>query len=70
MSEEDSWKLVEQLRDHVLQEKYIYHHDWQDGDVVIAVGCLCENQLQLLESFAINSIADGSSRSTECAWRN
>jgi alpha-ketoglutarate-dependent taurine dioxygenase len=36
MSEEDSWALVEQLRDHVLQEKYIYHHDWQDGDVVIA----------------------------------
>jgi alpha-ketoglutarate-dependent taurine dioxygenase len=36
MSEKDSWALVEQLRDHVLQEKYIYHHDWQDGDVVIA----------------------------------
>lgn len=36
MSIEDSRVLAEQLRDHILQEKYIYHHDWQDGDVVIA----------------------------------
>ena len=36
MSEADSLSLAEKLRDHVLQEKYLYHHDWQDGDVVIA----------------------------------
>jgi len=36
MSIEDSRVLTEQLRDHILQEKYIYHHDWQDGDIVIA----------------------------------
>lgn len=36
MSIEDSRVLAEKLRDHILQEKYIYHHDWQDGDVVIA----------------------------------
>jgi alpha-ketoglutarate-dependent taurine dioxygenase len=36
MTQEQSRGLVEKLRDHVLQEKYIYHHDWQDGDVVIA----------------------------------
>lgn len=36
MSETDSLVLAEKLRDHVLQEKYLYHHDWQDGDVVIA----------------------------------
>lgn len=36
MTLEESRVLAEQLRDHILQEKYIYHHDWQDGDVVIA----------------------------------
>jgi len=36
MTQDQSRELVESLRDHVLQEKYIYHHDWQDGDVVIA----------------------------------
>ena len=35
MSTEDSVELSNKLRDHILQEKYIYHHDWQDGDVVI-----------------------------------
>jgi alpha-ketoglutarate-dependent taurine dioxygenase len=36
MGIEESRQLAEQLRDHILQEKYIYHHDWSDGDVVIA----------------------------------
>ena len=27
---------MEGLKRHVLQEKYQYHHDWNDGDVVIA----------------------------------
>ena len=27
------WQL---LYDHVLDEKYVYHHDWDDGDVVIS----------------------------------
>ena len=36
LTEDESRAIVEALRDHVLQEKYIYHHDWQDGDVVIA----------------------------------
>lgn len=36
LTEEASKRIVEDLRDHVLQEKYIYHHDWQDGDVVIS----------------------------------
>lgn len=35
-TQEQSREIVEPLRDHLLQEKYIYHHDWQDGDVVIA----------------------------------
>jgi len=29
-------ELTERLKAHVLQEKYMYHHDWQDGDVVIS----------------------------------
>ena len=29
-------ELMETLRNHVLQEKFMYHHDWQDGDVVIS----------------------------------
>jgi taurine dioxygenase len=28
--------LFEYLKNHVLQEKYIMHHDWQDGDLVIS----------------------------------
>jgi alpha-ketoglutarate-dependent taurine dioxygenase len=35
-SETESIEIVERLKAHVLQEKYIYHHDWNDGDVVIA----------------------------------
>ena len=27
------WEL---LYDHVLNDKYIYHHDWNDGDIVIS----------------------------------
>ena len=27
------WKL---LYDHVLDEKFMYHHDWSDGDIVIS----------------------------------
>jgi len=36
LTENESRAIVEELKDHVLQDKYIYHHDWQDGDVVIA----------------------------------
>jgi len=33
---EQGRKLIEDLRDFCEQEKYMYHHDWADGDVVIA----------------------------------
>ncbi len=36
MTEDQSREFIKPLIDHVLQEKYMYHHDWQDGDVVIA----------------------------------
>lgn len=28
--------LMNKLTEHVLQEKYMYHHEWDDGDVVIS----------------------------------
>ena len=36
MSEEQSREVIKPLIDHVIQEKYMYHHNWQDGDVVIS----------------------------------
>jgi taurine dioxygenase len=36
LTQDQSRAIIEPLRDHVLQDKYIYHHDWKDGDVVIA----------------------------------
>jgi len=29
-------ELKDTLVEHTLQDKYIYHHDWNDGDIVIA----------------------------------
>lgn len=28
--------VMSRLKEHVLQEKFIYHHDWEDGDIVIS----------------------------------
>jgi len=36
LTESMSKRIIEDLRNHVLQDKYIYHHDWKDGDVVIS----------------------------------
>ena len=36
LTQEQSDELKQVLCDHVLSEKYVYHHDWQDGDVVIS----------------------------------
>jgi alpha-ketoglutarate-dependent taurine dioxygenase len=35
-SEDDFNRIMTKLREHVLLEKYAYHHDWQDGDVVLS----------------------------------
>jgi taurine dioxygenase len=35
-SEEEYQYIWNKLKNHVLQEKYMYHHDWNDGDVVIS----------------------------------
>jgi alpha-ketoglutarate-dependent taurine dioxygenase len=36
MDPEEGRKLIIELREFCEQEKYMYHHDWQDGDIVIA----------------------------------
>ena len=35
-SEEEFKSLEKEILDHMVQEKYMYHHDWQDGDAVIS----------------------------------
>lgn len=35
LSEERSKQVIEFLREFTVQEKYVYHHDWRDGDIVI-----------------------------------
>lgn len=34
--QEECDALIEELRQHVVQDKYIYHHDWQNHDIVIS----------------------------------
>lgn len=36
LSLEDSNNLKEILIQHILKDKYVYHHDWEDGDLIIA----------------------------------
>lgn len=36
MSEDESRPLLEKIGSYVTQDKYCYHHDWEDGDVVIS----------------------------------
>jgi taurine dioxygenase len=36
LTQEQSNNLKEKLSQHIFSNKYIYHHDWQDGDIVIS----------------------------------
>jgi alpha-ketoglutarate-dependent taurine dioxygenase len=36
MSHEEGRKLIEDLRELVEREEFMYHHDWEDGDMVIS----------------------------------
>jgi alpha-ketoglutarate-dependent taurine dioxygenase len=36
LSEEENKNIISWLTEHTIQDKYCYHHDWQDGDIVIA----------------------------------
>lgn len=35
-SEEYFNDVMSRLRDHVLKEEFVYHHEWQDGDIVLS----------------------------------
>lgn len=35
-SEEYFRNTLEKLKNHILKEQYVYHHDWNDGDIVIS----------------------------------
>ena len=36
MSEEESKPILERLMAYITQERFMYHHDWQDGDLVLS----------------------------------
>ena len=36
MEKEEGRKFIEELRQQVEKEEFMYHHDWEDGDVVIS----------------------------------
>ena len=36
MPREESNELIKWIGEYTTQEKYVYHHDWEDGDIVIA----------------------------------
>lgn len=36
MTEEQSRPIIDKLAKYITQEKYIYSHDWEDGDIVLA----------------------------------
>jgi alpha-ketoglutarate-dependent taurine dioxygenase len=36
LSDEESKNIIDWLTEHTTQDKYCYHHDWDDGDIVIA----------------------------------
>ena len=36
MTKEESQEIIDLIAPHTIQEKYCYHHDWRDGDIVIS----------------------------------
>lgn len=36
MTEDQSLPIIEKLRDHIIQERFMYHHDWKDGDLLLS----------------------------------
>ena len=36
LSKEESQAILDKYAEYTIQDKYCYHHDWDDGDVVIA----------------------------------
>jgi alpha-ketoglutarate-dependent taurine dioxygenase len=36
VSEDRSKEIIELLKEFIVREEYVYHHDWEDGDILIA----------------------------------
>jgi len=36
MTEDESRPIIDMVSQHITQEKYCYHHDWDDGDVIFS----------------------------------
>ena len=36
MTEDESRPIIDMVAQHITQDKYCYHHDWDDGDVVLS----------------------------------
>lgn len=36
MSIEETQKIIEPIKEFTIQDKYCYHHDWKDGDLVLS----------------------------------
>lgn len=36
MTEEQSLPILEKLRDHIIQERFMYHHEWRDHDLLLS----------------------------------
>jgi alpha-ketoglutarate-dependent taurine dioxygenase len=36
MTKEESKEILQPLAEHTIQEKYCYHHDWRDGDIILS----------------------------------
>lgn len=35
MTKQETQKIIDEFKDYTIQDKYVYHHDWQDGDLII-----------------------------------
>jgi alpha-ketoglutarate-dependent taurine dioxygenase len=35
-TDDETKTIMDYLTDHTTQEKYLYHHDWQDGDITLS----------------------------------
>jgi taurine dioxygenase len=34
--QEEFESIMQELTDHVLKDEFAYHHDWEDGDIVLS----------------------------------
>jgi taurine dioxygenase len=53
MSIEESLPIIKEVSEYLLQDKFVYHHHWDDGDIVIA-----EQWLGLHKRWAFDKLED------------